>query len=559
MKSANIFKGTSGGTLVGLNREYINVAAKNDSSVLLSSKGLIGSRTAPSYGPMDPELRGRPNPLPPTQPNNHGPSFRDNLTERFLNPDMSQSIADTDIMSMPYDIDEGPERMSSSMEFGGTGNLLVTTKLRIGKPPLKLVSGSQFRNLPGKDFHRCENCEDLDRLNKKGKETVRSLRLQLQRLEDNYSGLKKTKGQFDVSGTSVGTKTADSQELQDAIHARDVLQRRCDDQEVEISRLRKNMQKDNSSLDVLNEKYNEVSEELRNIKGRAALDKKALNDENVELKSQVQKLNFSLVKVQDQFEKAEIKLKDCLRQLAMNKDKPDLTNEVEKLKKENSSLAEFNIHLNTETHKLNTIILELRKSLDILESSKGGDDDELRAKTKQVSDLLFEIEKHKSDYKDLENERKKSLDDNIALETLFQEKNDEISVLTKDKKYLSDDVNRLNAKVSDLMRKILAESEGIKKALELAISSSMRLCVVAPTVNVHVSDRKLKFKGSLSDKVLRDFLSTEVLGKYSFLFRQMEEDTAPDGSSLQDWIQKMLGDMQASIEQHINSAMEGGV
>lgn len=27
-----------------------------------------------------------------------------------------------------------------------------------------------------------------------------------------------------------------------------------------------------------------------------------------------------------------------------------------------------------------------------------------------------------------------------------------------------------------------------------AITSSVRLCVVAPTVNVHVADRKLKFK-----------------------------------------------------------------
>ena len=33
------------------------------------------------------------------------------------------------------------------------------------------------------------------------------------------------------------------------------------------------------------------------------------------------------------------------------------------------------------------------------------------------------------------------------------------------------------------------ESEMVRQTLEAAISSSVRLCVVAPTVNVHVSNR----------------------------------------------------------------------
>ena len=41
---------------------------------------------------------------------------------------------------------------------------------------------------------------------------------------------------------------------------------------------------------------------------------------------------------------------------------------------------------------------------------------------------------------------------------------------------------------------MLVESENSKKAIEKAISGSVRLCVVAPTVNVHVADKKLKFK-----------------------------------------------------------------
>ena len=36
------------------------------------------------------------------------------------------------------------------------------------------------------------------------------------------------------------------------------------------------------------------------------------------------------------------------------------------------------------------------------------------------------------------------------------------------------------------------DSENSAKAIQKAISSSVRLCVVAPTVNVHVADKKMK-------------------------------------------------------------------
>jgi hypothetical protein len=48
-----------------------------------------------------------------------------------------------------------------------------------------------------------------------------------------------------------------------------------------------------------------------------------------------------------------------------------------------------------------------------------------------------------------------------------------------------------------------------------------------------------------------------VLDKYSFLFKQKGENSAPDGSGLEAWLQALLGQMQTSIEQHINSAMDG--
>jgi hypothetical protein len=61
----------------------------------------------------------------------------------------------------------------------------------------------------------------------------------------------------------------------------------------------------------------------------------------------------------------------------------------------------------------------------------------------------------------------------------------------------------------------------------------------------------------LTQESLRNFLSTEVLEKYSFLFKQKNENSAPDGSNLEPWLQALLGQMQTSIEQHVQSAMDG--
>ena len=110
------------------------------------------------------------------------------------------------------------------------------------------------------------------------------------------------------------------------------------------------------------------------------------------------------------------------------------------------------------------------------------------------------------------------------------------------------------------VRQIMQDQDDAKAetqaALERAIAQSVRLCVVAPTVNVHVSDKKMKFRGGLQDKNLKAFLDQEILEKYSLLFKQDVEGMAPDGAtSIQGWLQKLLAEMQKSIEMHVNNAM----
>jgi hypothetical protein len=56
---------------------------------------------------------------------------------------------------------------------------------------------------------------------------------------------------------------------------------------------------------------------------------------------------------------------------------------------------------------------------------------------------------------------------------------------------------------------------------------------------------------------LKQFLDSEIFDRYCFLFKQASENAGPTGTSLETWLQKMLAQMQTSIEAHVNNAMEG--
>jgi len=121
------------------------------------------------------------------------------------------------------------------------------------------------------------------------------------------------------------------------------------------------------------------------------------------------------------------------------------------------------------------------------------------------------------------------------------------------------DADEANSKMNTMVRRMTADSENSAKAIQKAISSSVRLCVVAPTVNVHVADKKMKFRTNIPKEELEKFLKEQVLSKYTFLFEQTKENGAPDGvTDLQPWIKKVLAEMQESVENHISSAMKNG-
>ncbi len=74
------------------------------------------------------------------------------------------------------------------------------------------------------------------------------------------------------------------------------------------------------------------------------------------------------------------------------------------------------------------------------------------------------------------------------------DRDNEISNKARKIDVLEADIIDLNNKLNGVLSKVGAEADTHKRALEKAITSSVRLCVVAPTVNVQVNDIKHKFK-----------------------------------------------------------------
>jgi len=90
-----------------------------------------------------------------------------------------------------------------------------------------------------------------------------------------------------------------------------------------------------------------------------------------------------------------------------------------------------------------------------------------------------------------------------------------------------------------------------KEALESSLQSMVRLCVVAPTVNVHFNSQEHACKAPMPASRIRGIIENDVLPNFTSLFLQLEEGKAQDGSKLDLWLEDMLAEMQRSIQSHL--------
>jgi len=403
----------------------------------------------------------------------------------------------------------------------------------------KNVAGSQFRI--GKPETRCENCAELNQGLKKSKEVIRSLKLQLSRLEDKYVGLRKSKQPGDDTPTQ-----SDPEE-------RDLMQKRCDDYELEIARLRKNAKTDQYTIESLQKmllewqlKDETNKSEIGNLKNK----NHALNETNGDQRRVIDKLKMELGQFTLQLEAAELKL---------NRPK---NNEEEKEKELLIVGLKQRLHeADSERDALLAQIERVQKDLDDSNRKLGVAEAARLAAKRAEQDMILARDEILRKVDVLEKSNKKLLEGGAASEKeraklsaeLHTEKGKFVE-LANENVTLMQDIARLR----DMLKEFDDKADRTQHALEKAIAQSVRLCVVAPTVNVHVSDKKMKFKGGLQDNKLKDFLDREILEKYSIMFKQKEEGSSPDGTtSIQGWLQKLLAEMQRSIETHVNNAMAG--
>ena len=121
--------------------------------------------------------------------------------------------------------------------------------------------------------------------------------------------------------------------------------------------------------------------------------------------------------------------------------------------------------------------------------------------------------------------------------------------------------------VADLRQRLavaIEKSTGAERAerLEEQLRNSVRLCVVAPTVNVSFGGETLGYRAPLPTEAIRSTLELQVLPNFVRSFVQESEEVSPDeGVPMEDWLRDVTVSMQGSIQKHLTRVFreEGGI
>ena len=116
---------------------------------------------------------------------------------------------------------------------------------------------------------------------------------------------------------------------------------------------------------------------------------------------------------------------------------------------------------------------------------------------------------------------------------------------------LTDQLEAARKEAAEAERRAKELKTGLREQLDDAAQSSVRLCVVAPTVNVTFGEQVLSYKAPLPKEKIRNSLELQVLPAFAKSFIQEREGLAPDGTSMDDWLREMTVTMQGSIETHL--------
>ena len=423
------------------------------------------------------------------------------------------------------------------------------TTLSREQPRVQQVCGSQFKsNL--KSLLKCKYCDEIKFSLKRVKDVNRKLRIKVQRLQENekyQSESKKiTELLFSHSGNGV-----DSNEV-------DLLRRKVE----ELSRTAKESKDQSESLlkqlsDYRSKYEHSLHKEQMELKSCKETLDRTTDELSLAYKSkdnlskEKQSLEEAIIKLQELLDSASAVdtsgLKDIeeLRQQidALTIEKVDMLDEIKKLK---NSISRQNNQVIQDKAEVQRLQAALRVALE-----------EKELKTKELEESVMKLRDSKAATEQLHQalHEEKIMVKNAIVENKNLES--ELQKATVKNGELNKEVEGLSSKITSLNDEMAKEKEDSMKNLEKAISQSVRLVVVAPTVNVNVADEKVNVKSAISNEKLRSFLDG-LLTEYSTLYRQEDSDLGPDNkTSLNQWLSVILSKMQESIEQHVHAATNG--
>lgn len=410
----------------------------------------------------------------------------------------------------------------------------------------KLVSGSGFRAAI-KEPTRCEQCDVLELSLNKSKETIRSLRLQLSRLEalplaplparpTSLANLGSDQSGQLVNSAADSPSTQPGDEL---LKEYNVLLNRNRDYENEITRMRKAIADlQTASRTAIHTQQEALVKAQRETIGlhdsvvRLEAEAAALEADKMALRAALQDKEAALEQTQ-QLRRESVRFQDMkIAELT-----EQLATEEAKSRAQGAQVTSLTAQLQVRDEavaKLQTTSVLKQRELEAAQASLVLANNRLRETVDMEEAARMR-----------ENE---ALDKLRAREKAEKEDQAEMAKLKRENELLS-------GRHNELLQRMIRESENTALALERALTSTIRLCVVAPTVNVSVQDKKLKFKSSVPEDALREFLLRDVLDKYTFLFQQPADNVGPDGKPIQPWVERILGEMQRTIDVHINTAI----
>ena len=106
----------------------------------------------------------------------------------------------------------------------------------------------------------------------------------------------------------------------------------------------------------------------------------------------------------------------------------------------------------------------------------------------------------------------------------------------------------------------LARSEAKKECLQAALQSMVRLCIVAPSVSLHIHNTEKTLKGKFPAARVKRLIEEEVLPRYTELYAQAHDGAAPEGEEkLENWLESMLAAMYESMKEHLSDIFRDNV